>query len=66
MTKIAYLGPEGTFTEEALNCYLKQKKDIEKLPLPTVTDVVKYVDRGRQKKGWCLLRIQLKVRSISL
>ncbi|MDD3776461.1 MAG: prephenate dehydratase [Actinomycetota bacterium] len=51
MTKIAYLGPEGTFTEEALNCYLKQKKDIEKLPLPTVTDVVKYVDRGQAEEG---------------
>ncbi len=51
MTKIAYLGPEGTFTEEALDKYLKGDKEIEKEPLPTVIDVIKYVDMGRVDEG---------------
>ncbi|MGM0366405.1 MAG: prephenate dehydratase [Actinomycetota bacterium] len=51
MEKIAYLGPEGTFTEEALDKFLKGYRDIEKIPLPTVIDVIKYVDMGQAHEG---------------
>ncbi|HEX7560915.1 MAG TPA: prephenate dehydratase [Candidatus Humimicrobiaceae bacterium] len=59
--KIAYLGPEGTFTEEALIVYIdKLKKShlhgvdvegIEKVPFPMIPDVIKSVDRGESKEG---------------
>ncbi|MDZ7839111.1 MAG: prephenate dehydratase [Actinomycetota bacterium] len=51
MTKIAYLGPEGTFTEEALNRYMEKGGRVEKVPLPTVSDVIKYVDMGQAQEG---------------
>jgi len=51
MTRIAYLGPEGTFTEEALDKFLKGNKDTEKIPLATVTEVIKYVDIGQADEG---------------
>lgn len=51
MVKIAFLGPEGTFTEEALDKYIKNGVGVEKIPLPTVTDVVKYVDMGKANEG---------------
>jgi prephenate dehydratase len=59
--KIAYLGPEGTFTEEALLVYLEklQKKhtqdanikDIEKVPISMISEVIKSVDRGEVQEG---------------
>ncbi len=60
LKKISYLGPEGTFTEEALILYLKKNYEknnnfslnkIEKIPLPTITDVIKSVDRGEVNQG---------------
>lgn len=57
--KIAYLGPEGTFTEEALIKFFEKKlgKDseefnkIEKISFPTIPDVIKSVDRGEVSEG---------------
>jgi prephenate dehydratase len=59
--KIAYLGPEGTFTEEALLVYLDKLKkkhtqdygieNIEKVPFPMIPDVIKSVDRGEAQEG---------------
>ena len=60
--KISYLGPEGTFTEEALIKYLAKaipEKDnknerfdqIQKIAFSTITDVIKSVDRGEVNQG---------------
>jgi len=52
--KIAYLGPQGTFTEEALNKYIssiKSKDEIEKVPCATMQEVIKSVDRGEAVEG---------------
>jgi len=59
--KISYLGPEGTFTEEALLVYLDKLKkkhamdaeieDIEKVPFAMIPDVIKSVDRGEAQEG---------------
>ncbi len=49
--KIAFLGPEGTFTEEALIKYAKNLKDYEKMPISTIQDVIKSVDRGETWQG---------------
>ncbi len=51
MIKIAYLGPQGTFTEEALDRFLKGDGTADKIPLPTVIDVIKYVDMGLANEG---------------
>ncbi len=51
MKKIAFLGPEGTFTEEALDIFIKNTQEVEKIPLSTVTEVVKYVDMGKAGEG---------------
>ncbi len=53
-TKIAYLGPPGTFTEEALDKYInigKLEKSIEKIPYPNMGEVIKSVDRGETAEG---------------
>jgi len=50
VTKIAYLGPPGTFTEEAL-LSLRAAKDAELVPLGTVTDVVRAVAEGSADAG---------------
>ena len=53
-TKIAYLGPPGTFTEEALNKYIsleKLKDSIEKLSYTNMGEVIKSVDRGEAEEG---------------
>jgi len=53
-TKIAYLGPPGTFTEEALNRYInigKLEESIEKIPYPNMGEVIKSVDRGEMAEG---------------
>jgi prephenate dehydratase len=59
--KISYLGPEGTFTEEALMQYaellygkkkdLQQKPLIEKMAIATIPEVIKSVDRGEVIQG---------------
>ncbi|MBA7522570.1 Bifunctional chorismate mutase/prephenate dehydratase [subsurface metagenome] len=52
--KIAYLGPQGTFTEEALNKYIssiKSEDEIEKIPCATMQEVIKSVDRGEVAEG---------------
>jgi prephenate dehydratase len=49
--KIAYLGPPGTFTEEALDKYVKDTGNIEKSPYATVVEVIKSVDRGEADEG---------------
>ncbi len=49
--KIAYLGPPGTFTEEALIKYINRSEDFETISLPTITDVIKSVDRGEVEEG---------------
>ena len=49
--KIAYLGPPGTFTEEALIKYINQSEDFESIALPTITEVIKSVDRGDVEEG---------------
>jgi prephenate dehydratase len=49
--KIAYLGPPGTFTEEALDKFIKDTSQIEKISYPTVVEVIKSVDRGEADEG---------------
>ena len=49
--KIAFLGPEGTFTEEALIKYVEDLKEYEKMPISTIQDVIKSVDRGEAWQG---------------
>ena len=52
--KIAYLGPQGTFTEEALDKYIsdiKSEDEIEKIPYTTMQEVIKSVDRGEAAEG---------------
>ena len=52
--KIAYLGPPGTFTEEALDKYIntgKLEKSIEKVPYFNMGEVIKSVDRGEAAEG---------------
>ena len=49
--KIAYLGPPGTFTEEALDKFIKDISQIKKISYPTVVEVIKSVDRGEADEG---------------
>ena len=49
--KIAYLGPPGTFTEEALDKFIGDVSQIKKMPFPTITEVIKSVDRGEADEG---------------
>lgn len=49
--KIAYLGPPGTFTEEALDKFIKNPDQIKKIPCTTVVEVIKSVDRGQVDEG---------------
>ncbi len=57
--KIAYLGPEGTFTEEALIKFLMSanntgataSKEVDKVAYSTIPEVIKSVDRGEVQKG---------------
>ncbi|MHB8171376.1 MAG: prephenate dehydratase [Thermincolia bacterium] len=50
LEKIAYLGPKGTFTEEALVRYLGERK-AEVIPLATIPEVIKAVRDGVVDKG---------------
>jgi len=49
--RIAYLGPSGTFTEEALDKFVIEPDKIEKIPCATVVEVIKSVDRGYADEG---------------
>ncbi len=49
--KIAYLGPPGTFTEEALDKFIKDLSQVRKISFPTVADVIRSVDRGGADEG---------------
>ncbi|MCL4378565.1 MAG: prephenate dehydratase [Actinobacteria bacterium] len=49
--KIAYLGPEGTFSEEALINYVGKERDIVMVPITTISEVIKSVDRGEVDRG---------------
>ncbi|OQA22730.1 MAG: Prephenate dehydratase [Actinobacteria bacterium ADurb.Bin346] len=60
--KISYLGPEGTFTEEALLKYLsktipaadyagKAVPEVIKIAYPTIPEVIRSVDRGETDHG---------------
>ncbi len=49
--KISYLGPPGTFTEEALDKFIKDPDRVEKIPFTTVVEVIKSVDRGNTDEG---------------
>lgn len=51
MKKISYLGPEGTFTQEALLKYAGSLNGITLIPLPTIVDVIKSIDRGEADEG---------------
>ncbi|MCA1830913.1 MAG: prephenate dehydratase [Actinomycetota bacterium] len=50
MTRIGYLGPQGTFTEEAL-LSLPEAHDAELIPFTTVSDVIHAVERGELDAG---------------
>jgi len=49
--KISYLGPPGTFTEEALDRFVKDVNQIEKISFLAVAEVIKSVDRGEVDEG---------------
>lgn len=51
MKKISYLGPEGTFSQEALLKYSGNLTDLTLIPLPTIIDVIKSIDRGDAEEG---------------
>jgi len=48
MTKIAYLGPAGTFTEQAANCFIRSigKRKFDLSPMNTIEDVFRAVESG--------------------
>ncbi len=57
--RIGYLGPEGTFTEEALLKFLESRakdnrlesEEIDKIAFPTIPEVIRGVDRGEIQEG---------------
>jgi len=49
--RIAFLGPPGTFTEEALDIYIAGSDEVEKVSCSTIVDVIKTVDRGEAEEG---------------
>lgn len=61
LKRFAYLGPEGTFTEEALVAFIKKEfndeieneifKNLELIPMTTISEVIKSVDRGEVQEG---------------
>ncbi len=51
MKKISFLGPEGTFSHEALLKYLGSTTDQVIIPMPTIIDVIKSIDRGDAEEG---------------
>jgi prephenate dehydratase len=51
--RVAFLGPEGTFSEEALLATLddSQRAALEPVPLPTIYDCVTAVEDGRSERA---------------
>lgn len=49
--KIAFLGPEGTFSEEALLTAI-ERADLEPVPLPTIYDCVVAVQEGQVERAF--------------
>jgi prephenate dehydratase len=49
--RIAYLGPAGTFTEDALGEALGGREDFEALRTPTVHDAIVAVERGEAERA---------------
>jgi len=52
--KIAFLGPSGTFTEEALDKYIGLNNlgsSVKKVPYSNIGEVIKSVDRGEVSEG---------------
>jgi prephenate dehydratase len=49
--KIAFLGPEGTFSEEALLTAI-ERSDLDPAPLPTIYDCVIAVQEGRVERAF--------------
>lgn len=49
--KIAYLGPAGTFTEDALREALGEREDFEPLRTATIDDAVLAVERGEAERA---------------
>jgi len=44
--KVAYLGPEGTFSDEAARKFFAKKTQIRLIPYPTIADLIFAVARG--------------------
>jgi prephenate dehydratase len=49
--RIAYLGPAGTFTEDALREALSEGEEFEPLRMPTVRDAILAVERGEAERA---------------
>ncbi len=49
--KVGYLGPEGTFCEEASNLYCKKLKNAELIPYATIHDLLIAVNKGKLDEG---------------
>ncbi len=49
--KVGYLGPEGTFSEEASILYAKKLKNVELIPYSTIHDLLVAVDYGKVNEG---------------
>jgi len=51
MMKVGYLGPEGTFSEEASNLYRTKIGKADFIPFSTFHDILLSVDKGRINEG---------------
>lgn len=49
-TRVGFLGPEGTFAEEALHHHFAEN-EVEGVPYPTIVDVLEAVDAGMVEYG---------------
>ncbi len=52
MTRVAYLGPEGTNSHEALLLATAGSPDVEHVPLPTIHDCVMAVQSGETERAF--------------
>ncbi|HEY8639297.1 MAG TPA: prephenate dehydratase domain-containing protein, partial [Solirubrobacterales bacterium] len=50
-TRIAYLGPAGTFTEDALRNAIDDATDFEPLPAATIHDAILAVEHGEADRA---------------
>ncbi|NLK96746.1 prephenate dehydratase [Defluviitalea saccharophila] len=51
MLLIGYLGPSGTFSEQAALSYFNNLNEYELIPFPTIQDLLQAIDRGEILKG---------------